>query len=251
MGEYNAQRPSYAGGGYTIIDDEIRMSGRHLRRRTALSSHFICAYIIAILTFCGAAQAQTQAPVSVELVLAVDTSISVSAEEYYLQMSGIAKAFRDPELVDIIVCQPNGVAVTLVHWSVGSLNYQAVEWRHLHNFASILDFSRRVSQTPRLRTGRGTSISFAIDDSTKLIETNAFDGTVRKIDVSGDSRSNSGLSPVFARDRAVALGITINALVMPDGDRELESYYQFLVIGGEDAFVMTVDRNGDFATAMQ
>jgi hypothetical protein len=32
------------------------------------------------------------------------------------------------------------------------------------------------------------------------------------------------------------LGITINALVMPDGDRELESYYQFLVIGGEDAF---------------
>jgi hypothetical protein len=207
------------------------------------------AMIAAAIAATGAARAEER--VSVELVLAVDTSISVSASEYHLQMSGIAKAFRSPEIVDIILDQPDGVAVTLVHWSVGTLNHQAVDWHHLRNHTDIQEFSRLVDLAPRAKTGRGTSIAYAIDYATRLIETNRYAGTARKIDISGDSRSNSGPSPVFARDRAVALGITINGLVIPDGDRELPNYYRYLVIGGEGSFVMTASRNQDFAAAMQ
>ena len=227
-------------------------SGRAVRARRGLSPafvHVVFFVIAAHVPACGSA-AQHE-PVAVELVLAVDTSISVSPGEYHLQMSGIANAFRTPEIIDIIARQPGGVAVTLVHWSVGSLNHQAVGWHHLRDTADTLAFAARVRDAPRVRTGRGTAIADAIDYSARLIETNAFRGTVRKIDISGDARSNSGPSPHFARDRAVAAGLTINGLVIPGGDRELVSYYRLLVIGGRDSFVMTADSRTDFANAMQ
>ena len=189
--------------------------------------------------------------VAVELVLAVDTSISVSSQEYRLQMVGIAEALRSSEVVDTILRQPNGVAVTLVHWSVGGLNYQSVDWHHLRDLASILHFANTVERAPRRATGRGTSIAHAIDFSTRLFITNGFVGEAQIIDISGDSRSNSGPLPNSARDRAVLSGIQINGLVIPDGDRELVSYFQFLVIGGESAFVMSVGEDEDFTSAMQ
>jgi hypothetical protein len=250
MSRYVPQNSHNNRGGDAAIDRGTGSnSDQSWRGRTTLFLYSISTVIIALLALCGPAQAQER--VAVELVLAVDTSISVSALEYRQQMSGIATALRDPEIVDIILNQPNGVAITLVHWSLGSLNYQAVDWHHLHSYASILEFSTLVNQAPRSRTGRGTAIGYAIDYATKLLETNAFVGTSRKIDISGDARSNSGPSPVSARDRAVALDITINALVIPDGDRLLESYYRYVVIGGDESFVMTADRNDDFATAMQ
>lgn len=190
-------------------------------------------------------------PVSVELVLAVDTSVSVSTDEYKLQMLGIADAFRSNTIIDTILRQRNGVAVTLVHWSVGGLNYQSVDWHHLEDLASILHFANAVERAPREATGRGTSISHAIDFSSGLFNTNGFIGETQIIDISGDSRSNSGPSPNTARDRAVLSGIQINGLIIPDGDLELVSYFQFLVIGGKNAFVMTVGENEDFASAMQ
>ena len=44
--------------------------------------------------------AQAEIPVSIELVLAVDISRSVDDVEYDLQKTGIAKAFRNPEIID-------------------------------------------------------------------------------------------------------------------------------------------------------
>ena len=40
--------------------------------------------------------------VSIELVLAVDVSLSVNDIEYALQMRGIAAAFRDKDVLDLI-----------------------------------------------------------------------------------------------------------------------------------------------------
>lgn len=220
-------------------------------RRVGTSIQVLCNVIAAVGILCEARIARATEPVAVELVLAVDTSVSVNMYEYHLQMSGIARAFRSPSIVKIIADQPGGVAVTLVHWSLGSLNRQAVEWSHLNDLASVMAFSKAVEQVPRDGAGRGTSIGDAITYSVGLIEGNAFEGAARKIDISGDSRSNSGPSPHFARDIAVAKNITVNGLTIPDGDRDLVSYFRALVIGGEDAFVLTANRYSDFATAMQ
>ncbi|MGI9464208.1 MAG: DUF1194 domain-containing protein, partial [Aestuariivirgaceae bacterium] len=46
--------------------------------------------------------AHAQTAVSIELVLAVDTSLSISDYEYGLQMKGIAEALRSKEVIDLI-----------------------------------------------------------------------------------------------------------------------------------------------------
>ncbi len=218
-----------------------------------LQSRMILRSLLMILTlFAGAtAGAQTRETVGVELVLAVDTSISVSRSEYRLQMQGIAEALRHPDILQAVADHPGGVAVTLVHWSLGSLNRQAVGWRHLRDAADVLAFAQEVETAPRIGAGRGTSISDAIVFATRLFAQNDVTGRALKIDISGDSRHNSGPSPEGARDLAVLAGVTINGLVIEDGDRNLAGYYRARVIGGADAFVMSVSRNRDFAQAMR
>ncbi len=189
--------------------------------------------------------------VGVELVLAVDTSASVDAQEYALQMSGIAAALRSAEVIDLIAELPGGVAVTLLHWSLGSANRQALAWHHLDDPTSILAFADLVETAPRVGAGRGTAIGDAIATATELIETNDFDGRQRKIDISGDSRSNSGAGPRLARDRAVAKQIVVNGLAILDGDAGLQEYYRQNVIGGEGAFVLAAEGRRDFARAMK
>ena len=210
----------------------------------------VFALILTVLAG-SAGLAQSRIPVGVELVLAVDTSISVSREEYHLQMQGIAEALRHPDVLSAVEEHPGGVAVTLVHWSLGSLNRQAVGWHRLRDAADVFGFASKVEEAPRQGAGRGTSISDAIVFSTELLLENGFAGQRLKIDISGDSRHNSGPSPEAARDLAVLAGVTINGLVIEDGDRNLAGYYRARVIGGEGAFVMSVARRGDFAQAMR
>ena len=64
------------------------------------------------------ADAAASAVVDLALVLAVDVSASVDAEEYALQMGGIAAGFRDPAVQRAIAGGPRGrIAVSLVLWS--------------------------------------------------------------------------------------------------------------------------------------
>ena len=189
-------------------------------------------------------------PVDLELVLATDTSVSVDDHEYRLQMRGIARAFRRAEIIDIIYAMPNGMAVTLVHWSVGHLNGQAVPWRRLKSHESVLAFADAVERAGRGNTGRSTAIGDAIGYSLRLIETNRFEGGSRKIDISGDARSNSGPDPSHFRNRAISMKVTVNGLAISGGDRGLFSYYRDRVIGGPSAFVMAVGGFEDFESAI-
>jgi len=65
-------------------------------------------------------QAQQGPAVELELVLAIDTSLSVDAGEYALQIAGLALAFRDPNVVTAIeAVSDHGIAVALVQWGIG------------------------------------------------------------------------------------------------------------------------------------
>src|SRR5579859_4316366 len=56
--------------------------------------------------------------VDVALVLAVDVSDSIDADRYALQMTGIAKAFEDPEVQETLLAGGHRAAyVGLVEWS--------------------------------------------------------------------------------------------------------------------------------------
>ena len=68
-------------------------------------------------------------PVDLELVLAVDTSTSVDAQEFALQSQGLAEAFLHPDVVAAIrFAGTRGVAITLVHWAGEARQATAVDW---------------------------------------------------------------------------------------------------------------------------
>jgi hypothetical protein len=189
-------------------------------------------------------------PVSLELVLAIDCSLSVNDLEFYLQLRGIADAFRDEEVIGSIIQRKSGVAVTVVQWNGTLNNHQEPTWRLLTDRQSINAFANEVEAVRRAKLGYTTGIGHAIDHARRLIETNGFLGEESKIDISGDGRNNTGPRPEEARARAVAAGMTVNGLAVIDSDPGLLSYCERFVVGGDGAFALSADSYDDFAEAI-
>ncbi len=207
--------------------------------------------------------AQAKTPVSIGLVFAVDTSISIDAYEYDLMMKGIANAFRTPEII-YLIGQQAGVAVTLFQWSSEVNEQYMIPWHLLKDSASVLSFAAKVEKAERDPDRRFTGIGRAIDFGVRLIAENAFEGRQLKIDVSGDGRNNIGVPPSIPRRAANTLGIVINGLPIltrtvayitgkpthTDVDfYDLERYYREKIIQGPGAFVEIADDYDDFARA--
>ncbi len=207
-----------------------------------------------------AAPAAQAVPVDVELVLAVDVSRSIDAEEFILQRQGYAGAFRNPQVLNAI---GNGryqsIAVCMVEWAGTQFQTIVVPWMLVKDAASAAAVSAAILK-PERTGGNWTSISGGIDFSVPLFDNNGYEGVRRVIDVSGDGANNNGRAASMARDDAVAKGITINGLaIMNDrpnptfGGRELiplDKYYTENVIGGPDAFLIVAEDFSDFTRAV-
>ncbi len=203
----------------------------------------LAAGILALANSTPAPAVDARTRVDLELVLAVDTSGSVDMHEYTLQMQGLIAAFRDPAIIAAIhATGPNGIAVTLVHWSSASEQEQVVAWTQIHDATTADAFAASIEELPRRRrffdsTGIGSVLQFG----ERLIRRNRFDGRRKSIDVSGDGVNNSGIPPELIRDDVVAGGVTINGLAILDEAPHLQAYFARNVIGGAGAFVMTVE----------
>lgn len=209
--------------------------------------------VLAIGVFCLTANVVTAAdpePIDLELVLAVDNSLSVNAREFALQINGIAEAFRHPDVVAAVLSH-EGIAVSLVLWSNHQQQETGVGWHHLKNAASITDFAAKVADVSRIDVSGGTGIGSAMAYALRLFGQNAFDGERRVIDVSGDGQNNMGVVPSTIRDQAVALGITINGLAILDEEPRLDQYYLANVIGGPGAFLEIAEDFDAFSTAIR
>ncbi len=210
------------------------------------------AFVVVAGLLAPAASARAAQAVDLELVLAVDASASVNYDEFQLQMSGLAEAFRHPAVIAAIrSAAPNGVAVSLVQWSGVGQHVQAVGWTEVRDSASANVLAARIDAAPRLTIGGATALGNAIEFSLNLLETNAFRGARWTIDVSGDGTSNQGVSPIVARARAVTAGATVNGLAILNEEPNLDAYYLAAVIGGSGAFLLTADDYDDFARAIR
>ncbi len=196
--------------------------------------------------------ARAKTPVSIELVLAVDTSMSIDGFEYDLLMTGIARAFRTPEIINLIG-QQNGVAVTLFQWSSEVDEQYMIPWHLLKDPASVLSFAAKVEKAERNPYRGFTGIGGASDFGVRLIAENAFEGRQLKIDVSGDGRNNTGVPPTIPRQEANALEIVINGMPILTytayESYDLDIYYREKVILGPGAFVEIASDYDDFARA--
>jgi hypothetical protein len=197
--------------------------------------------------------------VDLELVLAVDVSRSMDAAEQQLQKEGYIQGLQHPEVLGAIGSGFLGrIAVTYVEWAGPSSQVTIVPWAVIDGEDSAAAFVAEVAAKP-VTYLHGTSISGALGYTADLFDGNGFHGTRQVIDVSGDGPNNMGRPVLEARADVLERGITINGLpIMIHADyfggysiRELDIYYEDCVIGGDGAFLVTVENVDRIAEAIR
>lgn len=214
--------------------------------------------LLLALALAPVARAQ-EAPVDVELVLAVDVSRSMTPRELEIQRRGYAEAIGSLEVWEAIAGGAYGrIALTYVEWAGAGSQRTVAPWTLVASRADARAFAGRL--TARFETSmRRTSISGAIDHAATLFDGNGFAGERLIIDVSGDGPNNEGRPVERARDDALARGIVINGLPLMTREgmgvhwqlRDLDRYYTDCVIGGPAAFVVPVTDWAEFANAVR
>jgi hypothetical protein len=212
---------------------------------------FLRAFLVALLACLppfAITTAQAQTPVDLELVIAVDVSLSMDLDEQRVQREGYVAAFRDPELHKAIVSGPHGrIAVVYMEWAGPISQSVVIPWTMIEGPQAALAFADRLEALPISRA-RLTSISAALQFAKDLFPGSGVKGIRRVVDVSGDGPNNSGPLVVPVRDALVADGIVINGLpiVLRAATpsffdlSDLDRYYAECVIGGTGSFMVPV-----------
>ena len=187
------------------------------------------------------------------LVLAVDSSGSVDADEFALQTRGFAAAFRDPA-VHHALAAAGVVDVAAVFWADPGATAEIVPWHRVATPGDADAFAAVIEGAGRGIAG-DTGIGDGLLAALRLLRQHGC--TARAvINLSGDGRASNGPSRngdrVLARARAAAAdaGVTINALAIADAEPGLADYYRDSVITGPDAFVMEVADFSGFGAAI-
>lgn len=202
---------------------------------------------IALVIWAGMAQGACRQA----LALGLDVSGSVDAQEYRLQMDGLAAALTDPEVIEAFLQMPDApVALAVYDWS-GALAQRVVQdWVVVSSAADLVQAAARLRGTARVEGDPSTAIGAAKAFGARLLAQQA--GCWRRVlDLSGDGESNTGPRPGEVRPD----GVTINGLVIgesadADGIGALAAYFGAYVIQGPDAFVETALGFDDYEAAM-
>jgi hypothetical protein len=225
-----------------------------ISRRAAV----VLAFASALL---AASPARTE-PVDLLLVLAADVSRSVDSQKFQLQREGYVAALADPRVIDAIQSGRRGrIGVLFLEWSGFGNQKVVIDWTVIDGAKTAQAFGDRLLESPRSFADR-TSISGGIDAAVAQLARAPFEAQRRTIDVSGDGTNNAGRDVGLARDEALALGISINGLVIlsdtplpwnpehtnPPGG--LTKYYRDNVIGGPGSFVLEAKDFNSFGEAI-
>jgi hypothetical protein len=217
--------------------------------------------LTAVLVLLGlAGPAAALQPVELELLLAVDVSHSIGPEERALQLEGIARAFRDPRLIEAVAGLPgDGMAVTVMIWAGQDQQRVLLPWQRVHAPADCLRFAddlMAADATPWPGVTY-TAIGSALLQGARELAGNGFAGSRLVIDVSGDDPGNQGPPAEEARTKVVAQGVVVNGLPVLTNRIEHEDraalvrYYRDKVAGGPGAFVLAAQSFADFRQAMR
>lgn len=200
----------------------------------------------------GQAVRAQSTPVDLELAFVVDASGSIDEAETRLQRQGYADALVNPRVLGAIGSGfLRSIAVAYIEFAGWGCERVSVDWTRIDGAGSAKSFGESILALPRMPCPGGNAIGDAVALAAASIDANGFDGTRRVIDVSGDGPNTLGRPVEFARDLAVAAGMTVNGLVierpsMPD----LDAYYRAAVTGGPRSFVITARDRPSFAEAI-
>ena len=213
----------------------------------------------AALLLASASEVTAAEPVDIELVLAVDVSLSMSPDELEIQRRGYAAALTHERVLQAIAEGAHGrIAVTYFEWAGTTSHHVIVPWTIIASQNDAERVAAQLSAQPP-NSARRTSISSALEFGADLFAESQFRGAKRVIDVSGDGPNNQGPPVDFTRNTVVAQGITINGLpLMTNGGlssaydvEDLDRYYTDCVIGGPGAFMVPVNDWSQFPEAIR
>lgn len=198
-------------------------------------------------------------PVDIELVLAVDVSLSMAPNELAIQRDGYAAALTDEAVLGAILDGAHGrIAVTYFEWAGDFVQNVVVPWTVIGSRGEAQAFAGALTASPP-SSARRTSISGALDFAAAQFDDNGYRGFKKVVDISGDGPNNQGRPVLEARADILAKGITVNGLpLMTTGGyssvfdvKDLDRYYENCVIGGPGAFMVPVNSWDQFPEAVR
>ncbi len=187
------------------------------------------------------------------IITGLDISDSISTVETQLQVDGMARAIRDPQILAAIHRgQHQRIGFAVFAWADGDYPV-LVSWRSIESEADARAASEEM--VARLKTltessttlvGSLTDVSAAMDYGFAMLGEAPFMTDRQVLNIIGNGEDNVGEDPRRARDGLVAKGVTINGVVLGNNPALVE-YYRQQIIGGPAAFVMPVN-NADSMT---
>ncbi len=238
----------------------MAFGGKPLNRLARLRQRFQTGGMARLLTLLMAlfSAAYAQAQCRQALVLALDVSGSVNSTEYRQQLDGIAGALLDPQVLPLILENPDApIALMVFEWS--SQNHQIIiqPWQFLRSRDDVARAAQRIKTMPKQRQGLKTAMGDALAFAANHL--NHMSGCWQlTIDISADGQSNIGPNPRTVLARSIFERTTVNALIIggpKDGPQSqttqaLETYFASNVLHGPGAFAITAQGYSDYKSAM-
>ena len=188
------------------------------------------------------------------LLLAIDVSSSVDAEEDALQRGGLAAALVAPEVEEAFFATDQYVALAVYEWS-GRYNQEILlDWTIIRNRSALLFASEKIATSKRSHNDFPTAMGYALGYGAGVLE-RAPACLYKTLDMAGDGQNNEGFGPSQAYAAFPFDGITVNGLVVNGADFEAETgliaFYKGQVIRGPGAFVEIANGFEDYERAMR
>lgn len=196
----------------------------------------------------------TAAECRLALLLAVDVSSSVDAEEDALQRGGLAAALTAPEVQRAVFAAPAPVAIAVYEWS-GRYDQQVLaDWRLIEGPDDLAAVAAAVTGSVRGQTDEPTAMGYALGFAAAMFD-RAPPCLHRTLDMAGDGVNNEGYTPAAAYARAAFAEVTVNGLVVTQGDdyeaTRLVNFYRAEVLHGPGAFLERAQGFEDYERAMR
>jgi Ca-activated chloride channel family protein len=173
---------------------------------------------------------------AVALALLLDASMSMTHQDFRMQIEGTASAFEDGAISQIITNTPGGIAVSV--FSFEATTKLEVPWVRLQSEQDARAFAARLRGVEH-RFGSDTQIGPAINQAASYMAQAPCEPDEMVIDISTDGEAWA--DPIVrARDAAQEQGIKINAIGVSQRRSDL---FDFLheSVRTHNGFVIVVD----------
>jgi hypothetical protein len=183
------------------------------------------------------------------LLLALDVSSSVDADEYILQRDGLAAALDDAVIRSAILDGDGLVSLAIYEWSGRRQSAMVTNWVALTDDSAIDGVIKTLMSAPRSHTRFPTAMGYALGFGANLLSRGPkCDRQV--IDLSGDGENNDGFPPHLAYKNFPFANVTVNGLAVLGGSDDVLDYFHREVRFGFGAFIETSEGYLGYREAM-